>query len=351
MVDSLLNSVLIIEPAMEKQNRIWKLMGRKLAGNISSEELQELESLMEKNPDHHFLLDLLLEKKETTASSNSEVSEKYFQRHMQRLQLHQAVKKPLLSKPYQYMTALIVIIFGAWLIISTTENKNATAGIENSSEVVYASNGERIQQTLPDGSTVWLNGGTKLQISFSKGIRKVEMQGEGFFDVKKDSSRPFIIQTANMEITVTGTRLNVKAYPDDPTEETALINGSVTIKERITGKDFLLVPNEKLVLTKKEGERQGSNKDGMVISEKILLNKSNINFSPVDSTILETSWVNNRLAFEDESLESLALMFSRWYGIHIVVDKNELKSKQAMEALKITGGFNYYKTGDTIKIF
>lgn len=351
---------------MEKQNRIWKLMGRKLAGNISSEELQELESLLEKNPDHHFLLDLLLEKKESTASSNSEVSEKYFQRHMQRLQLHQAVKKPLLSRPYMYMPAIIVIIIGAWLIISNTVNinKNDRAGIENPSEAVYASsNGERIQQTLPDGSIVWLNGGTRLQISFSEGIRKVEMQGEGFFDVKKDSSRPFVIQTANMEITVTGTKLNVKAYPDDPTEETALINGSVTVKERITGKDFRLVPNEKLVLTKKDGERQGSNEDGMVISEKILLSKSNINFSPVDSTILETSWVNNRLAFEDESLESLALMFSRWYGIHIVVDNNELKTKrftgnfefenaeQAMEALKITGGFNYHKTGDTIKIF
>lgn len=85
--------------------------------------------------------------------------------------------------------------------------------------------------TLPDGSTVWLNYGSTLMypVSFKGNTRKVELKGEGFFEVAHNAKVPFIVKAGEIEVTARGTTFNVAAFPDDDRIETTLINGIVEL--------------------------------------------------------------------------------------------------------------------------
>ena len=93
--------------------------------------------------------------------------------------------------------------------------------------------GERLTATLPDGSTVELNSGARLSYArgFGEETRTVRLTGEAFFDVANDAQEPFIVKTFNADVTVLGTRFNVRAWPDDPTRETTVVleEGSVQL--------------------------------------------------------------------------------------------------------------------------
>ena len=94
--------------------------------------------------------------------------------------------------------------------------------------------GSRAQFTLSDGTAVTLNAGSKLKYDNRFGIkdRIVQLEGEGYFKVAKDTKRPFIVKTSHLNVMALGTAFNVKAYSDDKTIETTLVEGSVKIEEK-----------------------------------------------------------------------------------------------------------------------
>ena len=93
--------------------------------------------------------------------------------------------------------------------------------------------GSRAQFSLSDGTTVTLNAGSRLKYDNRFGIndRVVQLEGEGYFKVAKDSKRPFTVKTSHLNVRALGTAFNVKAYSDDKTIETTLVEGSVKIEE------------------------------------------------------------------------------------------------------------------------
>src|SRR2546423_14261851 len=103
--------------------------------------------------------------------------------------------------------------------------------------------GSRSKLVLPDGSTVWLNAGSKLTYNkdFGNNIREVSLVGEAFFDVMHIPDVPFVIETPTAVVKVLGTSFNVKAYPNETTTETSVIRGRVEISPRQR-------PGEKFVL-------------------------------------------------------------------------------------------------------
>ena len=117
---------------------------------------------------------------------------------------------------------------------------------------VLAQKGSRTRTILPDGSTVWLNAGSK--ISYKPGLsgttREVILEGEAYFDIVKRAGRAFIVHTKEIDISVLGTAFNVKSYPNDKTIETTLIRGLVSIT-RNSGKPekpVYLRPHQKFIL-------------------------------------------------------------------------------------------------------
>jgi len=218
-------------------------------------------------------------------------------------------------------------------------------------KVVATKKGTKTNIVLPDGTKVWINADTKLtyDLAFGKQSREVQLVGEAFFDVKKDSTRPFIVHTSTYDIRVLGTAFNVRAYPGETNSQTTLLRGRVEVVLKNNHQDkIILKPNDKLVV-QNNATTNGSAKSTKVASEVEL---TTIADKKKDSTVLETEWTKNRLVFEQEKIENLLPVLERWYNVTIelrhssdgilyngVFENDSLED--VLSSLKEVGGFNY----------
>lgn len=115
---------------------------------------------------------------------------------------------------------------------------------EQSTNTLLIPDGGRYHVTLSDGTSVWLNAGSRMSYptGFSGGERRVKLTGEAFFDVVPDQTCPFIVETGDGAVRVLGTRFNVKAYDDQPGSVTTLLMGSVEVFSG--GRACVLVPGD-----------------------------------------------------------------------------------------------------------
>lgn len=127
---------------------------------------------------------------------------------------------------------------------------NPSAEEDIAMQTVHVPAGQNAQLTLADGSKVWLNAGSTLNFPtrFVEGKRKVSLEGEGFFEVKANKEKPFIVSTSTYDIKALGTSFNVNAYNRSEEFETALLTGKVEISDRITDHTISLTPNHRAVL-------------------------------------------------------------------------------------------------------
>jgi len=163
--------------------------------------------------------------------------------------------------------------------------------------------GVRTKFQLPDGSTGFLNSGSRLKypVSFSN-ERKVELVGEAFFDVVHNTKLPFHVNTKNLDIKVLGTTFNVIANEDEQTEEIVLQTGKVDVST-ITGKSLaVLKPNEQITL---DNEKQTFVKNEVEASQY-------------------TSWKEGKLVFRNENMQQVARRLSRWYNAEVIIDDRML---------------------------
>ena len=134
------------------------------------------------------------------------------------------ISSDLLLKVAASVLILIAVGFGSiWI------NEHVFSG--NKPTIVHfeAPAGEKSKIQLADGSNVWLNSETVLTYDATN-PRNVTVEGEAFFDVKKDAGNPFWVETGSgMKVKVTGTRFNLRCYADDPVVETTLEEGKVII--------------------------------------------------------------------------------------------------------------------------
>jgi ferric-dicitrate binding protein FerR (iron transport regulator) len=198
-----------------------------------------------------------------------------------------------------------------------------------------SSAGERKSFQLPDGTKVMLNAGSIIHIfqDFNKQDRQITLEGEAFFDVTRDAQKPFVIHTSSMDVKVLGTTFNIKAYPEDKMTEAALLNGSVEIRVKKDNSRILLHPSEKILIpniTRNTTPTPEKNAPGP--GKNYSLGKLIAN--PVDSSIAEVSWTENKLAFTDNSFEEIATGLERWYNVSIQFEDPSLKQ------FRFTGTFD-----------
>lgn len=168
--------------------------------------------------------------------------------------------------------------------------------------------GKRAKVTLADGSTIWVNSGTKLRypLSFESDTRNIYAEGEVFLDVAADSRHPFIAETRGFDVTVYGTSFNVLAYPTDSTASVVLVRGLVKVSG--AGKEPVKMYPGQLVNVK--GNQAGEPRNVNV--EKYV------------------SWVDHLLMYEDESL---GRVFER---LHTVTG-NEFVLGKGVSSIKVSG--------------
>ena len=133
---------------------------------------------------------------------------------------------------------------------------------------------------LPDGTSVTLNHYSSLSYPerFKSDDREVELSGEAYFEVSKDSKHPFIVQTETIDVQVLGTHFNVDAYPDNPDVKTTLLTGSVAVSNKNNSVRMVLKPNEVAIYNKVEQK----------LTRKVLENAGD-----------EISWRHGEFIFDD----------------------------------------------------
>ena len=223
-------------------------------------------------------------------------------------------------------------------------DKSAVSG---STEVLYNTistpKGGQYQLTLSDGSKVWLNAASSLRFpaTFSGNERKVELTGEGYFEVAHNPSKPFIVTKNNVEIKVLGTHFNVNAYDDEDVIKTTLLEGSVRVTKG--NKSTLITPGEQAVV---------SNSSSTMFSINV---KKDVD---LDEAV---AWKNGKFIFQDADIKSIMRQLEHWYDVSVIYDDKEVTNEefvgsisrnvnisQILQMLEKTGAVKFEITGRTV---
>jgi transmembrane sensor len=373
-------------------DRFLTLLSRQISGSISPEENTELGHILESYPDLSLQAELFagMWEQEKKILPSIEVREAYM-RHLLKhrseflksgaLEINNVIGEAgipevdqknvfhIRGKNLLYASLLISLIITSFFFLYY-RNSHIPEKSQSISSVI-TKYGNKSKVSLPDGSQVWLNAGSRLDYNstaFNKTLREVNLTGEAYFDIAHNPSKPFIVSSGNMQIKVLGTMFNVKAYPEEQNIETSLIKGSVeiTIKDRPDDK-YILRPNEKLVISNDGTEdktlalnaahiKKGNSENANIVALK------KVDYSSVEKLVLETAWVQNKFVFRSEKFSDLAKRMERWYDIEIRfrnTGKEELMFtgifttetiQQALKAMQVVHSFNYAKEDNIIFI-
>ena len=176
--------------------------------------------------------------------------------------------------------------------------------------------GEQVRVILQDGTIVQLNSDSRLKYPRQFGLfnRTVELWGEGYFNVAKDENRPFRVDLQGVEVRVTGTKFNVKAYSAEPNIWVTLDEGGILFKDR-NAKEYRLVPGESAEYNRRSGECLISRPDNM---EQI------------------SAWRSNSLNFYLTPLSEIIKVMERHYDVHFIVkDSAVLKNRFTLSTGKV----------------
>lgn len=155
-----------------------------------------------------------------------------------------------------WLIPVIMLSASAYFYISATQKDKLYSKVEFIHR--FTAYGERSRIVLPDSSVVWLNGGSSLTYpsTFSPEERNVCLVGEGFFEVKKNTKRPFTVDINKMKLKVVGTSFNVFSYPSNPQVTVTLQTGKLKIDMAGQKKSYMLQPNDQLLLDTKTGKTE-----------------------------------------------------------------------------------------------
>jgi hypothetical protein len=196
---------------------------------------------------------------------------------------------------------------------------------------IATSFGSTYQLELSDGTRVWLNATSSLRfpVSFSGPNRVVELSGEGYFEVAKNSKQPFLVRSGDATVQVLGTRFNINAYDDGV--RTTLLDGSVKINEQ------LLKPGQ-----------QGILKENIVAVEK----------AAIDEVM---AWKNGMFNFNYRDITGIMKEVERWYGVKVVYAspvkgmfstmlQRDMPLSKLLRNLELTGELKFSIEGKTITV-
>lgn len=232
------------------------------------------------------------------------------------IQLHGKVRR--IRSFTRWMAAAAVVVIGLlawWLLI-----------VKPRPEIYTAKAGERKTVELPDGSKVKLNSGSTLTVApyYNEENRVVLLDGEGFFEVKHDRRKPFILRTAGMQVIDMGTVFNVRAYSNEKEEVASLVSGKIkVVPEKKSGNPspHILLPYQKLVVLKAvmpAGKTAGPNDTAVVV-------RDTIKGTGQHRIIEETAWTDNRLIFNNTTMREVAAAIGKWYGMEVEFEKPSLQ--------------------------
>ncbi|MDB5120936.1 MAG: FecR family protein [Sphingobacteriales bacterium] len=211
---------------------------------------------------------------------------------------------------------------------------------ETALNMITTPRGGQYQVVLSDGTKVWLNSASSLKYPpvFSGKERKVELTGEGYFEVAKNAAMPFKVAVNGIDIQVLGTHFNVMAYTDEKAVKTTLLEGAVKLSN-------------------------GSHAAFLKPGEQGILNEQQTSFNVKDVNVEnEIAWKNGFFAFDDESIQTIMKEISRWYDVDVVFNEKIVRRNfggtvsrfkdvaEVLRALELTGSVHFKVEGRRIVV-
>ena len=349
-------------------SRIIELMAKKLGKSASVDELKELERLLAENP-FYGLMEAVVgslkgspEHFERTIPGG-ELADSGWGQLAGRLQEvspeeRRLVRTAWIGRRVAAAAIVFVVCGAAFWYFRVSRNPWGAQTVNRELKVGY---GGRTEVVLSDGSTVWLNAGSKLSYPdvFTGDKREVTLEGEGFFDIARHVDMPFFVHAGKITIKVLGTRFDVKAYRGDAAVSTTLISGKVQVMmDGEPDKKIVLSPSEKLTVMNPVPEAEAA--------QPMAGNALRYQVQGVpkagDDSLPETAWVENRLVLSNETFEDVARVLERRYDVQIEIADAQLKEEhvsgvferetiqQVLDILRATTKFKYSIEGKKVRL-
>ena len=314
-------------------NKAKDLLKKFQSGNLSLSDFKELVSTVNDSSDQE-LEDFFFEewnKFDTYPSLSQEKIDSLYCHLHKKMKISPFYK---ITRHWGQIAASILLLFASGLTILYYIQHQELQTLAEQDVIVRSGDSGTSQVSLPDGTLVRLNANSSLtyQQNFGQNNRKVKLSGEGYFEVKKNTEKKFIVNTGYIDVTVLGTKFNLYAYEDKDIIEMALVEGQVNVSTSKPPYQTICVkPNEKVTYNKYD-------------------NKLNIEKT---TTKIETAWLNKELVFREEKLENVFQCLSRKFRVKFSIDSSisvddvytgafdDEKIEDILEVLKIHYGFNY----------
>lgn len=236
------------------------------------------------------------------------------------------------------VAAILFIAITAGLLIFDLQQPEQQPEVQVVTQIEkHALPGQKLSITLPDGTQVKLNSGSRLVApqQFTGNTRQVFLEGEAFFEVIEDTSHPFVVNTDNFTVKVLGTSFNISSYQQEQNNSVAVVTGRVMVSSSPEAPEVIsetLTPDQMLVYSagKKSWERQNGFDRDLILG-----------------------WRDQKLIFKDDQINNILKILSRWYGVEFRVDttidpRREYTArfsnptlKEVMESLSYNYNFNY----------
>lgn len=172
---------------------------------------------------------------------------------------------------------------------------------QDSETVLLAAEGSIGRHTLPDGTRLWLNGGSTVTYADnfdSSDERRVTINGEAYFEVTHNPRRPFIVEMTSMDVKVLGTSFSARSCPGSAKDEVVLLSGKVEVESDRLQNTMTLRPDQKLSLDRE--------------SNKVLVEPANAR--------AYCRWIQPTTTFDNEPLSDILILLSRRYGLELHAD-------------------------------
>ena len=309
-------------------------LDRYLSGSASAEERGRVEQAAARNPELRQLLDALSSAvRQDPGGWNTEQAIADFSKKRQRRPAHWL---PLAA------AALLIIAIGVGVLQRSAPKADRLPQTAAAPQEYRSARGQHLSISLEDGSSVILSAGSLLRVPIDYASnRKVQLEGEAFFDVKSDSARPFLVNSGPAQTRVLGTSFNVSAHPNGAVE-VAVVTGRVELRpsQGNAARAAVLTPGQ-------AGRLEG---DAEIAVRTVDVNDY-------------IAWQQGRLVFRDVSLEEVSTTLERWYDVdfqindptlarsHVTAFFEKQTVTEVVDVLAETLGARYERTGNSITFY
>lgn len=298
----------------KEKNNIDQLITEFLEHSISPKDMQTLQewtNLSKKNREYliscqKLQLVLSLKRRE---KYQSDIAYKHFIQKQKNTNATRYSRYTQFKKYVGYAAAILFCI----LIGKLYEQKNHKIDIPIKEFIVNVPNGGQTILCLPDSTEIWLNAGSTFKYTSDYGIknRNVSLQGEAFFNVRKNTQQPFTVQTDSVSVKVYGTKFSVRNFSDIETVKVALQEGKVALELNTINDTLFMSPLQEVSYKKQEA----------VYSIK-----------KVDYNIAD--WRNGYIRFDMETLDEIIHVLQRQYNVSIQIENPKYLEKKFYGSFK-----------------